>query len=60
MRAKCSMMLMGHVAGAAAALAAAGETTPKQLSRDQLQRTLVEDGFFLGNDARLEELGLGI
>lgn len=59
MRAKCSMMLLGHAAGAAAALAAKMNTTPKRLKSGLLQQTLIEDGFFLGNPQRLADLGLG-
>ena len=58
MRAKCSMMLLGHAAGAAAALSVAAGTTPKGLDIGVLQTALMDDGFFLGDDERLAGLGL--
>jgi hypothetical protein len=59
MRAKCSMMTLGLAAGTAAALASRANLPPKQLEVRRLQRELLADGFFLGDAARLRELGLG-
>ena len=51
-------MLTGAIAGVAAAMAAREGCSPRALDRRALQRTLLDDGFYLGDDARLAELGL--
>ena len=58
MRAKCSMMALGHAAGVAAALSVKQEISPKNLDVKAYQRVLLSDGFHLGDGKRLKELGL--
>lgn len=58
MRSKCSMMALGQAAGTAAALCVAAGVGPHGLDVRALQRALLGEGFFLGDDARLRELGL--
>lgn len=58
MRARPSMMVLGQATGTAAALAAREGITPKKLDVRKLQRELLKQGFFLGDENRLEELGL--
>jgi hypothetical protein len=49
---------MGEAAGTAAALAVKDGVSPRQLDVKKLQRKLLEAGFYLGDEARLKELGL--
>ena len=58
LRARPSMMTLGQAAGTAAAVAALDGVTPKRVDIKKVQRKLVADGIFLGDDARLAELGL--
>ena len=58
LRARWITMLTGAVAGTAAALSAAEDISPRALDAGKLQARLVADGFYLGDDARLKELGL--
>ncbi|MAG35097.1 MAG: hypothetical protein CL878_02455 [Dehalococcoidia bacterium] len=58
LRARWMVMLTGAIAGVAAALAAADDVTPRALDPRALQQTLLDDGFYLGDDTRLAELGL--
>ena len=59
MRVRWMVFLMGQAAGAAAALAAKAEVTPRGLNVRELQKLLrVEHQAFLGDQARLEELGI--
>jgi hypothetical protein len=58
MRARPSIMVLGQAAGTAAALAASGGVTPKHLDVKKLQRELLKQGFYLGDEQRLTELGL--
>ncbi len=58
MRAKCSMMLLGHAVGTAAALAADARIAPRRLDRSVLQRALLADGFTLGDERRPAEPGI--
>ena len=58
MRARPSIMVFGHAIGAAAALAVKHGVTPKTLDVKLLQRALLDDGLYLGDEARLHELGL--
>lgn len=51
-------MPVGHAAGVAGALAARHGISPHDVDVRQLQRVLVEQNAFLGDDARLRELGL--
>ena len=58
LRARWLVMLTGAIAGVAAAMAAREGCSPRALDRRALQRTLLDDGFYLGDDARLAQLGL--
>ena len=58
LRGRTSMIAMGCAAGTAAALAAKNNVVPRNLDVKLLQRTLLADGCYLGNAARLKELGL--
>ena len=58
LRARWLVMLTGAIAGVAAAMAAGEGHSPRALDRRALQRALLADGFYLGDDARLAELGL--
>jgi hypothetical protein len=51
-------MRVGQAAGVAAALSAKQGNTPRALDIRTLQRTLLEQGVYLGSDDRLRELGL--
>jgi hypothetical protein len=51
-------MHMGELGGIAAALSARNGTTPKALEVKELQRAAIEAGYYLGDEARLQELGL--
>lgn len=57
-RGMSTCMVLGQAAGAAAALAAASATTPRQLDVRLLQRTLAQQGVYLGDSARRAALGL--
>ena len=58
-RGRMMVMHMGQAGGTAAALAVGSRVSPRQLDVKVLQQRLLEDGFFLGDVERLEELGLG-
>jgi len=58
MRARPVMMQMGEAAGTAAALAARGAVTPRELDVCTLQLALLDAGFHLGDRSRLKELHL--
>ncbi|MAG34878.1 MAG: hypothetical protein CL878_01290 [Dehalococcoidia bacterium] len=58
MRCRPSMMALGEVTGIAAALAVQTGTTPRTLEVPTLQRELLRQGAYLGDEARLAELGL--
>ncbi len=55
-RGMSNCMVLGQAAGTAAALAAAQDVIPRKLDIRLLQRTLVEQGAFLGNAERLQAL----
>lgn len=57
-RPRCSLMMLGEAAGRAAALSVADGVQPRNLDVRKLQRTLLSEGFFLGEPERLAELGL--
>jgi FAD-dependent oxidoreductase family protein len=57
-RTKPACMVIGQAGGAAAALCAAQGIAPKQLDRKVLQRKLLEQGVYLGDEKRLNELGI--
>ena len=59
LRGRMMVMHMGQAGGTAAALAVRSGVSPQQLDVKVLQQRLLEEGFFLGDDDRLEELGLG-
>jgi hypothetical protein len=52
------VMYMGQAAGTAAAMAARASISPRDIDIRQLQKRLLEAGFFLGDNARLRELEL--
>ncbi len=52
------VMYMGQAGGTAAAMAVKSGIEPRKLDVKQLQRKLLDAGFYLGDDARLAELGL--
>lgn len=58
LRGRWIVMLSGAISGVAAALCARGGVTPRQLDVRALQRQLVEEGYFLGDEERLAELNL--
>ena len=49
---------LGEAAGAAAALAVQDGVAPRHLDVRRLQRHLLQQGFWLGEPARLVQLGL--
>jgi ribulose 1,5-bisphosphate synthetase/thiazole synthase len=53
------VMYMGQAGGTAAAMSARSGIEPRALDVKQLQRQLLKAGFYLGDKARLAELGLG-
>ncbi len=58
LRARWMVMLTGAISGVAAAMAAVNGGSPRDLDRRVLQQTLLDEGFFVGDAERLEELGL--
>lgn len=57
-RGRLKAMHMGQLGGMAAAMAADKGLTPKTLDVKELQRAALAEGFYLGDEARLRELGL--
>jgi len=57
-RARGQMMNFGHAAGLAAAMAARHKVAPRQLDVKELQKALLREGFYLGDEERLAELNL--
>jgi len=57
-RAGADSMRLGQAAGVAAALSAKQGNTPHTLDIRTLQRTLLDQGVYLGSEDRLRELGL--
>jgi len=57
-RARWITMLTGCIAGIAAAMAVRTGVAPRGIDVSVLQRTLLRQGFYLGNPQRLSELGL--
>ena len=49
---------LGQAAGVAAALSAKSKKPPRKIDLNVLQKTLLEQGVYLGGDNRLKELGL--
>jgi len=58
LRARMMVMHMGQAGGTAAALAVKSGVIPRELNVRLLQQKLLHDGFYLGDSARLKELGL--
>ena len=58
LRNRMAVKHMGQAGGTAAALAAQSHTSPRDLDVKALQRALLDAGFYLGDMARLKELGL--
>jgi ribulose 1,5-bisphosphate synthetase/thiazole synthase len=58
LRVRESAMYLGQTGGIAAALAARAGLEPRAVDIKQLQRRLLEVGYYLGEPARLEQLGL--
>ena len=52
------LMTLGEVIGEAAALCVKSGTTPSTLVVKALQKKLLAQGYFLGDKARLKQLGL--
>jgi hypothetical protein len=57
-RARGTLMRLGHATGTIAAMAASASVLPRQLGIKAIQKALLAEGFKLGDDARLKELGL--
>ena len=57
-RVRYSLLLMGQAAGVAAALCVRDNVEPRDLDHRKVQRVLVELGCPIGDNARLQELGL--
>lgn len=57
-RARPALMQLGQATGVAAAMAVHDNVTPRNLDVKKLQRHLLEQGFYLGEPARLTALGL--
>jgi len=58
LRNRMAVKHMGQVGGTAAALCSKNGVSPRELDVKELQRTLLDQGFYLGNLERLEELKL--
>lgn len=58
LRNRVALMHMGQAGGVAAALAARASIGPRWLPIRELQRALLREGFYLGDQGRLRELGL--
>jgi hypothetical protein len=58
-RGRTKGMHMGELGGIAAALSARNGVTPKALDVGGLQRAAIKAGYYLGDEGRLQELGLG-
>ena len=58
LRNRMAVLHMGEAGGTAAALAVADKVQPRDLDVKKLQDQLLEAGFFLGDRARLRQLGL--
>ncbi len=58
LRNRMAVKHMGQAGGTAAAICARSDITPRKLDVKELQRTLLDAGFYLGDRHRLKELGL--
>jgi hypothetical protein len=52
------MMVLGQAVGTAAAIAALDSVTPKTVDIKKVQKRLVAEGIYLGDEERLKELGI--
>lgn len=59
LRNRMTAKVMGEACGIAAAMSVEQGIAPKRLDVKALQRTLLDAGFYLGDEARLAELGVG-
>ena len=57
-RARPNLMVLGQATGTAAALAVQEHVIPRNVEVKALQRSLLKEGFYLGDETRLRELGL--
>ena len=58
LRNRTAIQAMGQAVGTAAAIAARNSVQPRHIDVRELQKALLADGFFLGDDQRLQQLGL--
>ena len=58
LRSRAMVMHMGEVGGTAASLSIDQKAAPRQLDIRTLQSAMLDQGYFLGDRARLRELGL--
>ncbi len=58
LRNRMAVKHMGQAGGTAATLSAKKDISPKELDVKELQSVLLDAGFYLGDKARLKELGL--
>jgi len=58
MRARPAMMVLGQAVGTAAAIAALDNVSPKNVDIKKVQKRLVAEGVYLGDEKRLRELGI--
>ena len=58
-RERSNMMALGEATGRAAAIAAADDVAPRRIEVHKLQHAMLKSGYYLGDEARLTELGLG-
>lgn len=58
MRARPAMMVFGQCIGTAAAIAVLDNVTPKNVDIKKVQKRLVAEGIYLGDEERLRELGI--
>ena len=59
LRCRMAVMHMGQVGGMAAALSVEAGKSPACIDVNELQRRLLDSGFYLGDRRRLQTLGLG-
>jgi hypothetical protein len=59
LRNRMAVKVMGQAGGTAAAICARRGITPRELDARELQLSLLDQGFYLGDRHRLRELGLG-
>ena len=57
-RARPVMMALGEATGIAAAIAVSDDLPPRAIDVKKLQRAMLEQGYVLGDDVRLKQLGI--